>query len=303
MNRHLIWISTITLALMLLLGIGVSAMNDTPECEGYVVQPGQTLATIAAEYGIPTEYLAQYNRLRVNDALAPGQVIVVPIFSQLTPETTRQITANTPEVEQVTGMIGITCVKSTRIMSGPNKGRVLFDGAIRGTELLVLGESGNHYVLLMSDGSTGYVPKNVVTLTQTKVTVNRPTPAPQPPAAGRQDLVNTAFKYLGVPYKYGGKLPDTVDCSLLIQTVFAHHGIRLPRTAAQQYAVGTPVEVADLQAGDRLYFITDRSGKISHTGMYIGDGRFIHASSNRRQVDIDNLADQHYWKMYAGARR
>jgi cell wall-associated NlpC family hydrolase len=80
------------------------------------------------------------------------------------------------------------------------------------------------------------------------------------------------------------------------------NGITLPRTAAEQFATGTPVEKADLKAGDLVFFTTYKPGA-SHVGFYMGDGKFIHASSAAAKVTISELNDQFYVDHYIGARR
>jgi cell wall-associated NlpC family hydrolase len=302
MRRRLLGIGLlIVLNVLVLLGAGVSA-TETPECEGYVVNADQTLTMIAADYGIPVELLARYNQLDVTAELKAGQVIWVPIITQVAPQlagTADSAPAATPAGDVITGVVGTITAPKTDILRRPAPGQALFSNVVRGTRLLVIGQTGGYYAVLMSDGTTGFVPQIAVALSETRMQVPRPTPAP---TDGQSKYIDTAMEYLGVPYQYGGRLPNTVDCSLLVQTVFARHGVKLPRTAAQQYGVGTPVEVANLQPGDRLYF-TNSSGAIGHTGLYIGGGRFIHASSNRGRVAVDELATPAYWRKFAGARR
>lgn len=304
---HLRLLVLMSLVLLVVLPGQVFAQAAT-EYEAYVVQQDQTLEQIATEYEIPVEYLARFNGLATTAALQSGQILRVPLVTDLTPqrqETAPEVKADTPEGDRITGFMGTIIQPQTQIWSQPGGGRLLYGKTTRGTEVLVVGQSGNHYSLLMSDGSTGYVAKTAVELSQRTVLVSRPTPPPTPAPTAQtlgEKLCETAAEYLGVPYKYGGRLPNNVDCSLLVQTVFSRHGLRLPRTASQQFGVGKPVEVADLQAGDRLYFV-DRDGNIGHTGLYIGNGRFIHASSNRGKVAVDELTNTTYWKKFAGARR
>lgn len=303
MRRRLLVIGLLMLVEVLaLLGAGLSA-TETPECEGYVVSANQTLTAIAADYGIPVESLARYNALDVNAELKAGQVIWVPIVAQVAPQLAGapdQAPAAAQPANVITGVVGTLTAVKTDILRKPAPGQVLFTNAAQGTRLLVIGQAGGYYAVLMSDGSTGFVPMGVIALSETRMQVARPTTPT--PLSGQPKIIDTAMEYLGVPYQYGGRLPATVDCSLLVQTVFARNGVKLPRTAAQQFGVGTSIEAANLQAGDRLYF-TNGAGAIGHTGIYIGDGRFIHASSNRGKVAIDELATPSYWRKYAGARR
>ena len=126
---------------------------------------------------------------------------------------------------------------------------------------------------------------------------------PEPPAGGEDlsGVVATAKMYLGVPYKFGGTTPKGFDCSGFVAYVFERHGKHLPRAADEQYRVGRSISRAALRPGDLVFFTTYAPGA-SHNGIYIGDGKFIHASSSRG-VMISSL-DDIYWKpRYIGARR
>ncbi len=309
MQRRLLIIGLLVLAeIIWLVGAAVSA-TDAPDYEAYVAEQGQTITAIASEYGISAVYLAQYNRVGVNEPLPGGRVIIVPSNSPQhveppktpsVPTTPSKATATTPSGDVIEGRLGTVVALVTQIFSKPGPSKPLFAKTVRGTEVLVTGEVGDYYAVLMADGSTGFIPRKAVGLTNSRMTVSRP--APQPAQKTRSPLLNTAMEYLGVPYVYGGHLPDGIDCSLFVQTVFARHGMKLPRTAAQQSNVGAPIDVTQLQPGDRLYFYA-KTGVIGHTGIYLGNGQFIHASSNRGAVAIDSLSDMTYWKKYAGARR
>ncbi|MEN6565808.1 MAG: NlpC/P60 family protein [Veillonellales bacterium] len=126
--------------------------------------------------------------------------------------------------------------------------------------------------------------------------------APNQTQATGNTIVNTAKKYMGVPYVWGGDQPTGWDCSGFTQYVMKENGITLPRTAAEQYAAGTPVDKSRLQPGDLVFFTTYKAGA-SHVGFYIGSGQFIHASSAAKQVTISSLDEQYYTDHYIGARR
>lgn len=121
-------------------------------------------------------------------------------------------------------------------------------------------------------------------------------------AGHAQKAIQLARAYMGTPYKWGGADPKTgFDCSGLIQYVYKQAGVNLPRVAADQFKVGTPVDRQHLEPGDAVFF-RDQSG-IHHEGMYIGGGSFIHAPHTGDHVKISSLADSYYASQFAGGRR
>ena len=126
------------------------------------------------------------------------------------------------------------------------------------------------------------------------------TPATTP--ANRNAIIATGQKYMGVPYVWGGATPVGFDCSGFTQYVMKQNGIAIPRTAAEQFAAGSPVEKANLQVGDLVFFTTYKPGA-SHVGFYMGDGKFLHASSGAKEVTVSKLDETYYTQRYIGARR
>lgn len=114
-------------------------------------------------------------------------------------------------------------------------------------------------------------------------------------------LTSTAHSYLGTPYLMGGTTRRAIDCSAFTQNVFSAHGIKLPRTADVQYNVGTKVPKGQEQPGDLVFFETYLPGP-SHVGIYLGNGKFIHASSSRG-VTITPLNSYYFGPRYLGAKR
>lgn len=118
------------------------------------------------------------------------------------------------------------------------------------------------------------------------------------------ELVTTALGFLGVPYRYGGTSAETgFDCSGLVKTVYQDTlGLTLPRVAAQQAASTEKVARKDLQPGDLVFFNTMRRA-FSHVGIYIGDGKFVHAPRTGAQVRVESLSGTYWKKRFTGARR
>lgn len=122
-------------------------------------------------------------------------------------------------------------------------------------------------------------------------------------AASNQEFINIAKSYIGVPYVYGGTTPKGFDCSGYLRYVYGQVGIDLPRTAADQYNVGTKVSKANLQPGDLVFFEkTYNKAGITHAGIYIGNNQFISATSSRG-VKIDSLSNTYWGPKYYGATR
>lgn len=122
---------------------------------------------------------------------------------------------------------------------------------------------------------------------------------PADPGVGVRDV---SERYLGVTYRFGGASTDGLDCSGFVVIVFSELGIRVPRTSAQQFVFGQPVERADLRAGDLVFFNTSGQG-VSHVGIYLEAGEFIHAASNPGRVIKSTLEEKYYAQRYLGARR
>ncbi|MDR3543621.1 MAG: C40 family peptidase [Desulfosporosinus sp.] len=114
------------------------------------------------------------------------------------------------------------------------------------------------------------------------------------------EIVDHALGLLGVPYLFGGTSRSGFDCSGYSQYVFRCSGISLPRTASEQFNVGSSVNQGQLQSGDLVFFTTYAPGP-SHVGIYIGCGHFVAASN--QGVSISDLSSSYYANHYLGARR
>ncbi len=265
--------------------------------EIYQVQAGDTVENIAARFGVRASAIRQFNGLGV-ESVAEGQAIAIPLSARALPKTRKA--DQRPALNLIDPCYAIVTAPCaiTSEASGSQSAQVLYQPEV-GAQLIVNAERGDYCGVVMIDGSAGWIPKSCVELTERKI------PAPELEemlSGGRPDVVREALRYLGTPYRYGGRLPYDIDCSLLVQVAFGAGGIRLPRMAAEQFEVGHRVNYQDLLPGDRLYFVS-KSGRINHTGIYIGNGRFVHASSRRGCVAIDALNDPTYWSRFVGARR
>ncbi len=110
----------------------------------------------------------------------------------------------------------------------------------------------------------------------------------------RAEIVLAALGYLDVPYRYGGNSRQGLDCSALVQRVYRRVGRQVPRTSRQQAQSAQRVQTSQIQPGDVVFFAID-GGPINHVGIYIGDGRFVHAPNSRSRVRIEPL-NTGYWQ-------
>ncbi|WP_297260965.1 NlpC/P60 family protein [uncultured Desulfovibrio sp.] len=120
--------------------------------------------------------------------------------------------------------------------------------------------------------------------------------------ASGQSVVKTARSAIGTPYVRGGRNPGGFDCSGLVQWAYQSVGVKLPRTAREQSSIGQRIgRVEDMRAGDIVAFRHPRRGY--HTGIYVGDGKFVHSPRRRSSVKISSLDDPYFNNTFLGARR
>ncbi|WP_300126724.1 C40 family peptidase, partial [Desulfovibrio sp.] len=117
-----------------------------------------------------------------------------------------------------------------------------------------------------------------------------------------QKLLQHARSAIGTPYVLGGSNPGGFDCSGFVHWAYKNVGVKLPRTAREQSVVGQSIRnIEDMRAGDIVAFRHPKRGY--HTGIYVGDGKFIHSPRKRTRVRINSLSDPYFSKTLLGARR
>jgi hypothetical protein len=119
----------------------------------------------------------------------------------------------------------------------------------------------------------------------------------------RDEIVITAERFIGVPYRFGGTSPQRgFDCSGLSMAVYHLNGVSLPRTSGEQWAAGSPVDQKQLSKGDLVFFATSARGRVSHVGIYVGRNQFIHAPGRGKTIRVDSLSRAYYRRRYMGGR-
>ena len=120
-------------------------------------------------------------------------------------------------------------------------------------------------------------------------------------AATQSELTTIAYKYIGVPYVYGGTTTSGLDCSGYTQLVFKQLGIKLNRTSSGQYSQGTAVAKSNLQVGDLVFYNTSGKG-VSHVGIYVGNNKFAHSATSTG-VTVTSMSASYWANRYIGAKR
>jgi cell wall-associated NlpC family hydrolase len=119
-----------------------------------------------------------------------------------------------------------------------------------------------------------------------------------------ESLINLAKSKLGAPYEESGSGPDRFDCSGYTYYLFKEYNVTLPRTSLAQSTIGDRLNREALQPGDLLFFDTSEKGQVNHTGLYLGEGKFIHASSGKAySVTISHLDGWYKNKFLWGIRK
>ena len=154
-------------------------------------------------------------------------------------------------------------------------------------------EPGWVSVAYNNDGLMGYVSADYITVYEGEM--------PDYSSTGGQAAVDLAMQFLGVPYVWGGTSPSGFDCSGLIYYVYGQLGYSLNRVADDQMKNGRPVSFEELAPGDLVGFGT--GGYASHIGMYIGDGKMIHAPHTGDVVKITDISTGYYASRFLGGRR
>jgi cell wall-associated NlpC family hydrolase len=210
---------------------------------------------------------------------------------------------------------GTVTASVLNLRSQPGTSSKIIGDMTRGEKLSILESSGDWFKVKTSEGETGWASGQYITLSSTEVVsetdslVKQSADSPdssEHPSELSQQITSYAKTLLGTEYVYGGTTPKGFDCSGFVQYVFKHFGISLDRVAAGQATQGQGIVRNELSAGDLVFFDTDGGhNSISHVGIYIGDGQFIHAASgsSTHKVTISDIASSYYANAFMSARR
>ncbi len=208
---------------------------------------------------------------------------------------------------------GIITKASAECKSMPVDGASVYKTFAKGDTCLIVDEGSEWTKIAYGDNrTTGYIKSssvmsksaydNLNKKTKTKSSTKSSNVNANPKSSSKgQQIVNTAKKYIGVRYVYGGTTPSGFDCSGLVQYVCRQVGISVNRTSRSQYSNGVFVSKNNLQPGDLVFF--SKGSGISHVGIYAGGGQVIHAPSPGKRVCYVALSKICSYSNYVGARR
>ncbi len=207
--------------------------------------------------------------------------------------------------KEVIGKLGQAVESAPIYASASTRARIYYH--VQPYEYLVLQTTDNSHWLrvLMQNMMYGYIRTDAVAKLPYQVTADVQKARDAGLGSRGAMVARNSMNYVGTPYVWGGNDPSSgIDCSGFVKQMYGQIGMHLPRTAAEQVNVGTPItHLQDLQPGDRLYFWEAKRNKIGHTGIYLGKGYFVHSSSGRHGVATDYLGSKSWLKLLVAARR
>lgn len=189
---------------------------------------------------------------------------------------------------------GIVTVDILNVRSGPSTDTEKLGKLSLGTNVEVLSENEGWYEINF-ESQQAYICAEYVRLLDSTLTNTQNI---------GQSIVEYAKQFIGTPYVYGGNTTSGFDCSGFTQYVLANFGMSMPRTSTDQYSIGVRVDKSQLMPGDLVYFkYSNSSYRLSHVGIYVGDGNFIHSPVAGQSVKISSLNTGYFSNYYYGATR
>jgi cell wall-associated NlpC family hydrolase len=167
-----------------------------------------------------------------------------------------------------------------------------FIDVFAGTRLPLRREKDGQYEVILPDGSMGFLSPDAGWI-ENENFGKEATP----------ENVLSAARLFVCSYKWGGITVDGMDCSGFVYTVFRINGVYLKRDSYMQAEEGSSVSPNELTPGDLVFFHTRKGKRISHVGIYIGDGKFIHSSRSKKGISVSSLSEDFFRKSFAAARR
>jgi cell wall-associated NlpC family hydrolase/transposase-like protein len=311
-----------------LLSIGQELLIPAQEGFVYMVREGDMLREIAERYGTSAQSIIGANRLQNPDMLLVGEHLLIPGYAaaeRAAEEILAPIRAASAARAVMSSRSGERPAPASRTYT-VREGDTLRDIAQRFglTPLAIAQANGLEAPYMLQIGMQLTIPGGGSPAPAAAPAAPAPRPAPAaaapapaprpapaaapqpaapPPSAAGGSVVSFARQFVGYPYVFGGASPRGFDCSGFVWYVFRNAGRWLPRDLYGQWQSGVPVSYANLQPGDIVFFSNTYIRGLSHNGIYIGGGMFIHAQSEGTGVRITSMAEPYWASRYTGARR
>ena len=280
-------------------------LTGEKDSEIYTVKDGDTIWDIAAGNGISADELQKANPGFDPNQIKIGQQLNLVVLKPFVNVETKELVSSTEKIP-----FNTVYEETGSLNKGETKVKTAGVSGTREVSTEVTKENGTITATKVVQSVVTAEPQNQIALKGTKTAVRyiasrggTGSRSASVSASG-SDIVAYAEKYLGVPYIHGGSTPDGFDCSGYTQYVMGYFGGSLPRTAASQYGSGTRIDKSQLQAGDLVFFKpSSDSSRISHVGIYVGGGNFIHSPQPGENVKISALSSSYSRQHYFGAVR
>ncbi len=282
----------------------------------HIVQNGDTLWKIARAHNTTVQSLCKANGLSEQSIIHPGDKLIIP---QKSPSATTGLAPNLRP-----GMKMLVRATNVNVRCGPSTSSKRIGMVDRGDVGTVVKTCGQWVkASFRTKGITGWVKTDFIEACKTVCSKARSAAecrqkhhsAIADHASSKMAshvshsnmgelLAATAQRYIGTPYRRASSYPSRgFDCSGFVYYLLLRFGVIAPRTASAMFGIGKPVKRTELRPGDLVFFKTTSSDRVTHVGIYIGDGKFVHASSGAGRVTVSPLTHGYYANRYAGARR
>lgn len=245
----------------------------------YTVKSGDSLYTIAQEYGISVDSLRSSNNL--SSVLLPGQTLTINDPTKTPATTTTQTTATTSTATDTSSAATTT---STQAASSSASSQAT---ATSSSTQVAASSSTQTTAASSSSAATTNSTSQATQSTQATTTTSSQTATTSTASVSASSVISYAEQFVGVPYVLGGTSPSGFDCSGFVQYVYAHFGVSLPRTSENQSTIGSAVSVSSAQPGDLLFW--GGQGSAWHVGIYVGGSSYIAAPTTGQSVAVKSF--------------
>ncbi len=304
----------------------VSNAVDMDRVARYKVQKNENDWIIAHRLGTTMAVLRMLNPKTNLSVIQPGQSLFVP---SSTVKNGSVVAKADPKVKRIKSRYAVVYGDAVTIRRGPKTASEKVTVVDAGLRVAVLDREGSWYKLKFPKGTVGWVRGDLIrevsapaevestTRQRRRSTVvarqSHPTKSTQKQSndsevdaevdSSGDPAITRALSMRGTRYSYGAASRSATDCSGFTLQAMRAKGISLPRTSSEQASVGSSVSKSDLKKGDLVFFHTRSSSRINHVGIYLGEGKFIHASSGGGQVQVNSLSDGYYSGRFVTGRR